>query len=91
MELDLNQQKLPAGEYQFYFAGQTKGKYSNNPERAKQLEELAKSAPEARKNALSALAKEAAERAKPKDVTVTVYSAPIFLKVTSPQTASVSK
>jgi hypothetical protein len=135
LEVDLNQQKLAAGDYQFYLLGPTKGKYASNADHAKQLEELAKAAEtnatafaaaakkageeleaakkaggeiasaesalkeakskadaaEARKTALAARAKEATERTKAKEVTINIYSAPIFLKVTAPQTASASK
>ena len=48
-------------------------------------------AAEAKKTALAAFAKDAAERAKPKEVTITVYSAPIFLKVASLQASSTAK
>lgn len=159
IELDLAQQKIGAGSHVFYLSGQTKGKYSNNPEGAKRLEALAKAAETnaanlaatakkaaeelaaaskavteaeaaaksatekeaadakakaaseakaaaekasaeaearakaatAKKEALAAAAKEAAEKAKPKEVTITVYSAPIFLKVASLQASNSAK
>jgi hypothetical protein len=43
-EIDLAQAKLPAGTYVLYFQTQTKGKYSNNPEGAKQAGTAAKEA-----------------------------------------------
>ena len=44
LELDLAQQKLPAGTHTFYLQAQTKGKYRNNPEAAVESEQAAKQA-----------------------------------------------
>jgi hypothetical protein len=44
LEIDLGQQKLPAGAYTFYLQAQTKGQYRNNPEAAKEADESVKGA-----------------------------------------------
>ncbi len=44
LEIDLGQQKLSAGAYTFYLQAQTKGKYRNNPEAAKEADEASKQA-----------------------------------------------
>jgi len=44
LEIDLGQQKLPAGAYTLYLLAQTKGKYRNNPEAAKEADESFKGA-----------------------------------------------
>jgi hypothetical protein len=61
-EIDLAQAKLAAGTYTLHFHTQTKGKYSNNPDGAKQAEAAAKEA-ETNSVALAAEAKNAAEAA----------------------------
>lgn len=61
-EIDLAQTKLGAGTYTLHFHTQTKGKYINNPEGAKQAEAAAKEADTAASNA-AAEAKKAAEAA----------------------------
>jgi hypothetical protein len=43
-EIDLGQAKLAAGTYTLHFQTQTKGKYSNNPDGAKQADAAAKEA-----------------------------------------------
>ena len=89
LEIDLGQHKLSEGDHHFYLMGQTKGKFTANPDKPARLEELVKAAGtnQLRKDALATLAKQAVERAKPKEATITVYSAPISLKVTPVQTA----
>ena len=128
LEIDLAAQKLTAGTYQFHLQGSTQGKYRNDPESAKEIEQkskeleqtaveaakLAKEAreavaktpedqkearlkleqaaqeaesrqkdSEARRDAAKKVAKEASEKAQPKDVTMMVYSEPIIIKVTA--------
>jgi hypothetical protein len=61
-EIDLGQAKLGAGTYTLHFHTQTKGKYSNNPEGAKQAEAAAKEA-ETTAASAAAEAKKAGEAA----------------------------
>src|SRR5439155_5288576 len=44
LDLDLGQQKLSPGNYTFYLQAQTRGKYRNNPEAAREADEAAKQA-----------------------------------------------
>jgi len=60
LEIDLGQQKLSAGTYTFYLQAQTKGKYRNNPEAAKEADEASKQAEKLALD-LAAEAKQAAE------------------------------
>jgi hypothetical protein len=62
LEIDLGQQKLSAGTYTFYLQAQTKGKYRNNPEAAKEADEAAKQAEKLAAD-LAAEAKRASDRA----------------------------
>jgi hypothetical protein len=138
LEIDLAQQKIPAGEHRFVLIAQTKGQHrrvSPDEEKAAQetAKEFAKAADElaaaakkatekleavkasaeataeakadaekeaasgasaaqeasAKKDALARRAKELAERAKPKETTIVVYSEPIRLRITeAPKTAA---
>jgi len=60
LEIDLGQHKLAPGAYTFYLQTQTKGRYRNNPEAAKEADENVKQA-EKLASDLSAEAKKAAE------------------------------
>ncbi len=62
LEIDLGQQKLSAGAYTFYLHTQTKGKYRNNPEAARDAEEASKQADKLAVD-LAAEAKRASETA----------------------------
>ena len=62
LEIDLSQQKLPAGAYSFYLQAQTKGKYRNNPEAAKEADEATRQAEKLAAD-LAAEAKKAADLA----------------------------
>ena len=62
LEIDLGQQKLSAGVYTFCLQAQTKGKYRNNPEGAKEAEEASKQADKLAVE-LAAEAKKAADMA----------------------------
>ena len=44
LEIDLSQQKLSPGRYTFHLQAQTRGKYRDNPEAAKEADEAAKQA-----------------------------------------------
>jgi hypothetical protein len=59
-EIDLAQTKLAAGPYTLYFQTQAKGKYSNNPDGAKQADAVAKEA-ETNATHVAAEAKKASE------------------------------
>src|SRR5204862_7745228 len=62
LEIDLSQQKLSAGNYTFYLQAQTKGKYRNNPEAAREADEAVKQAEKLAAD-LAAEAKKAADTA----------------------------
>jgi len=62
LEIELGQQKLSAGAYTFYLQTQTKGKYRNNPEAAKEADEASKQAEKLAVD-LAAEAKKAADMA----------------------------
>jgi hypothetical protein len=62
LEIDLGQQKLSTGAYTFYLQAQTKGKYRNNPEAAKEADEAVKQAEKLAVD-LAAEAKKAADTA----------------------------
>jgi hypothetical protein len=75
VEIDLTENKLPAGTYTFYLQSQTPGKYRNNPEAAKAAEDelkqaekqvadlaaAAKAAPEVKQAAIKAAVESAAK------------------------------
>ena len=60
LEIDPGQQKLSTGSYTFYLQAQTKGKYRNNPEAAREADEASKQADKLAVD-LAAEAKKAAE------------------------------
>ena len=94
-ELNLAETALPEGEHVVWFQGQVAGKYRNQPEAIavadtelksaeaalKSASAEAKAAIEERKKQAEAARKAAEERAKPRDVTLGVWSAPIRVKV----------
>ncbi len=87
-EINLAELKLPAGTHTLWFQGSVAGKYRNNPEAVTiadvelkaadqalaAVSEADKPKAEERKKAAEAARKAAEERAKPRDVTVPVYS-----------------
>lgn len=94
-ELNLGETALPEGEHVLWVQGQVAGKYRNQPEAValadtelksaeaalKSATAEAKAALEERKKKAEAARKAAEERAKPRDVTLGVWSAPIRVKV----------
>jgi len=94
-ELNLAEARLPVGTHTLWFQGSVAGKYRNNPEAlaAAELElqaaekalasvsEKDKPMAEERKKMAEAAKKAAEERAKPRDVTVPVYSQPVVVTV----------
>jgi hypothetical protein len=95
LELNLAETALPEGEHVLWVQGQVAGKYRNQPEAValadtelksseaalKSATAEAKAALEERKKKAEAARKAAEERAKPRDVTLGVWSAPIRVKV----------
>ncbi len=95
LELNLAETALPEGEHVLWVQGQVAGKYRNQPEAValadgelksaeaalKSASAEAKAALEERKKKADAARKAAEERAKPRDVTLGVWSAPIRVKV----------
>ncbi len=94
-ELNLAESKLPVGTHMLWLQGSVAGKYRNNPEALATAEAELKAADaavanataadkpkaEERKMAADAAKKSAEERAKPRDVSVMVYSQPITITV----------
>ena len=94
-EINIAEVKLPAGSHTLWFQGSVAGKYRNNPEAVTVAEAELKAATDAlvsvsgvdkpkaeeRKKAAEAAKKAAEEKAKPRDVTVPVYSQPIVVTV----------
>lgn len=94
-EIKLAETKLPAGTHTLWFQGVVAGKYRNNPGAVALAEAelraadqalaaaagLEKPKAEERKQAAEAAKKEAEERARPRDVTVPVYSQAIQMTV----------
>src|SRR5439155_4173497 len=87
LEIDPGQQKLSAGTYTFYLQAQTKGKYRNNPEAAKEAEEAVKQAEKLAVD-LAAESKQAAERAA--DATKTAEEAATQAKAAAAESAAAS-
>lgn len=95
-ELNLAETKLPPGRHTLWLQGTVAGKYRNQPEAIAatdaelkaaeqalaQAKEPDKAAAMARKQTAEAAKKAAEERAKPRDVTVPLYSAPFVVEVT---------
>lgn len=95
-ELNLAETKLPPGRHTLWLQGTAAGKYRNQPEAIAatdaelkaaeqalaQAKEPDKAAAMARKQTAEAAKKAAEERAKPRDVTVPIYSAPFVVEVT---------
>jgi hypothetical protein len=95
LEIPLNDVALPVGEHTMWLQGQVAGKYRNQPEvlaaaeTALKAAEAAlsaakppeKAAAEEKKKAAEAARKSAEERAKPRDVTLGVWSAPIRIRI----------
>lgn len=95
-ELNLAETKLPPGRHTLWLHGTVAGKYRNQPEAIAtteaelkaaeqalaQAKEPDKAAAMARKQTAEAAKKAAEERAKPRDVTVPLYSAPFVVEVT---------
>lgn len=102
LELNLAETKLPPGRHTLWLQGTVAGKYRNQPEAIAtadaelkvaeqalaQAKDSDKTAAQARKQAAEAAKKAAEERAKPKDVTVPLYSAPFIVEVTAPKEAT---
>lgn len=102
LELNLAETKLPAGRHTLWLQGTVAGKYRNQPEAVAtadaelkaaeqalaQAKESDKAAAQARKQAAESAKKAAEERAKPRDVTVPLYSAPFIVEVTAPKEAA---
>lgn len=94
-EINLAESKLPVGTHTLWLQGSVAGKYRNNPEALAAAEAELKDADKAlasvsgadkpkteeRKKAAEAVKKAAEERAKPRDVTVIVYSQPFIVTV----------
>lgn len=94
-EINLAELKLPAGSHTLWFQGSVAGKYRNNPEAVTVADDELKAAEQAlaavsdgdkpkaeeRKKAAEAAKKAAEEKAKPRDVTVPVYSQPVVVTV----------
>ena len=95
LEIDLGKFKLPAGLHRFILRAQTTGKYRSYVAESKTADEALKLAEkeageasaegkktsEEKKAAAQKTAKELAEKSKPKDATILVYSAPIRLLI----------
>jgi len=95
-ELNLAETKLPPGRHTLWLQGTVAGKYRNQPEAVTaadaelkaaeqalaQAKEPEKAAAMTRKQAAENARKAAEERAKPRDVTVPLYSAPFVVEVT---------
>lgn len=96
LALNLAETALPEGEHTLWLQGQVSGKYRNQPEALASAEAALKAADEALKSASAeqkgaleqrrkdaeAARKAAEERAKPRDVTLGLWSAPIRVRVT---------
>jgi hypothetical protein len=94
-EINLAESKLPVGLHTLWFQGAVAGKYRNNPEAVPVAEAELKAAEQAladvseaekpkaeeRKKSAEAAKKAAEEKAKPRDVTVMVYSPPFVVTV----------
>jgi hypothetical protein len=94
-EINLADAKLPVGTHTLWYQGSVAGKYRNNPEalviaeaELQNAEKMLASGSEAekpkaeeRKKAAEAAKKAAEEKAKPRDVTVVVYSEPFAVTV----------
>ncbi len=94
-EINLAESKLPVGTHTLWFQGSVAGKYRNNPEAVTVADvelqaadkalagvsEADKPKAEERKKAAEAAKKAAEEKAKPRDVTVPVYSQPFVVTV----------
>ena len=101
VELNLADAPLPPGSYTLWLQGLVGGKYRNNPDALVAAEAAlkaaadalqaaspdAKPAAEQKRKAAEAAKKAAEERAKPRDVTLAVYSRPIVVTVTPPPAA----
>lgn len=95
LEIDLSKLKLAAGSHSFFLQAQTKGKYRNYADEAKAADEVlkqaekaaavapadTKSAAEEKKIIAQKAAKDLAEKSKPIEATIMVYSAPITILI----------
>lgn len=102
VEWNLAELKLPPGTHRLWFQGQLAGKYRNQPEalaaaeaELKTATEAVASAPAAEKparekqrQAAQARRQAAEERAKPRDATVAVFSAPFEVRILAPTNAT---
>ncbi len=96
VELNLAELKLPEGTHSLWFQGAVAGKYRNQPEALATAETALKEAEQAlaaasdkdkppleeRRKSAEAAKKSAEERAKPRDLTLPVWSQPFTVKIT---------
>jgi hypothetical protein len=104
-ELGIAEAKLPHGTHTLWLQGTVTGKYRNNPAALAQAEEALKAADQAlasatptekpqaeeRRKAAEAIRKAAEEKAKPRDVSIPVWSQPFVITVVPPTAAEVAK